>query len=264
MAATVIGGDQLVVSESEVFGKPLTVEAAVRQLSALSGRYHEVVTALSVWHGGSLHRHADVTRLRMRALDPEEIRRYVERDGPLDCAGSYRIETLGIALIDEYETRDPTAALRHSAYCGSCGSCGNSVMRSRNSFAAVGPYTCGLYERNGPPDVRQDIAARECAFRPTSRTAAFRRGKGSRSLYPSFSQADGGLASRGAVGPAVGKTHRRAFRPERRPNLASRDAASMLESTTHGRKTRCFVRIPRDAHPLPEHRSFARRRAPCQ
>jgi septum formation protein len=108
-AVTLIGGDQLVVSEGEFFGKPLTAEAAVQQLSALSGRCHEVVTALSVWHRGTLYRHTDVTRLRMRALAPEEIRRYVERDAPFDCAGSYRIETLGIALFDEYETQDPTA-----------------------------------------------------------------------------------------------------------------------------------------------------------
>lgn len=107
--ATVIAGDQLVVCGGDVYGKPLTSGDAVRQLSALSGSCHEVVTALSVWNSGVLYRYIDITRLRMRSLGPEEIRRYLARDTPVDCAGSYRLETLGIALFDELETSDPTA-----------------------------------------------------------------------------------------------------------------------------------------------------------
>jgi septum formation protein len=53
----------------------------------------------------------DETRLTMRSLTPEEALRYVERDQPLDCAGSYKIESLGISLFEKIETEDFTAIM---------------------------------------------------------------------------------------------------------------------------------------------------------
>jgi septum formation protein len=51
----------------------------------------------------------DTTHVRVRALSGDEIARYVALESPLDCAGSFKSEALGIALFDAIETQDPTA-----------------------------------------------------------------------------------------------------------------------------------------------------------
>ncbi|MFM8727727.1 MAG: Maf family protein, partial [Planctomycetaceae bacterium] len=53
----------------------------------------------------------ELTELQMRSLSPAEIQRYVERDAPMDCAGSYRIEAAGIALLRYIRTTDSTAII---------------------------------------------------------------------------------------------------------------------------------------------------------
>ncbi len=98
-AATVIGCDQLVSFQGQVFGKPGSVDAAVDQLRAMAGQSHELVTALAVIQGEQFFRHTDVTRLWMRRLSQAAIERYVAADQPLDCAGSYKLESRGIAPL---------------------------------------------------------------------------------------------------------------------------------------------------------------------
>jgi septum formation protein len=107
--AVVIGGDQLVAFEGSILGKPGTTEQAVAQLSAMSGRSHELITALAVIDGGRLYARTDVTRMILRPLTLEELRRYVEADRPLDCAGSYKLESRGIALFGRIESEDHSA-----------------------------------------------------------------------------------------------------------------------------------------------------------
>ena len=107
--ATVIGGDQLGVCDGRILGKPHTVARAIEQLTLLSGREHTLLTAICVVHGGVLHEHVEVTTLRMRTLTPSEIERYLAVDQPLDCAGSYKLECLGVALFEFIETADWTA-----------------------------------------------------------------------------------------------------------------------------------------------------------
>jgi septum formation protein len=107
--ATVIGCDQLVAFDGRAFGKPGSVEAAVDQLAAMSGRTHELITALAVWHDGQTFLHTDVTILRMRALGRDEIARYVAADRPLDCAGAYKFERRGIVLFDRVDAQDHAA-----------------------------------------------------------------------------------------------------------------------------------------------------------
>jgi len=53
--------------------------------------------------------HVDVTRVRFRQLEADEIDRYVTRERPLDCAGGFKAEALGIALFEAIESSDPTA-----------------------------------------------------------------------------------------------------------------------------------------------------------
>ena len=107
--AIVIGGDQLVEFEGRVYGKPGSTEAAVRQLAELAGRSHRLITSIAVRHGGGVIAHTDTTVLHMRPLRREEIERYVAADRPFDCAGSYKLEEMGIVLFDRIESSDQSA-----------------------------------------------------------------------------------------------------------------------------------------------------------
>lgn len=107
--AVVIGGDQVVAFDGEILGKPGSPEAAMAQIRRLAGHVHELVTAIAIVVPDGSWTHIDVTRLSMRALDEDEIRRYIAHDRPWDCAGSYKIESLGVALFDAVEGVDPTA-----------------------------------------------------------------------------------------------------------------------------------------------------------
>jgi septum formation protein len=109
--AVVIGSDQVAVRGDQVLGKPGTVERCVEQLRESSGREVVFLTAVHVLdeaHGRS-ESHVDETRVRFRTLDPVEIARYVAADAPLDCAGGFKAESLGIALFERIVSADPTA-----------------------------------------------------------------------------------------------------------------------------------------------------------
>ncbi len=108
--AWAIGSDQVADLDGAPLGKPGTREAALAQLAAMSG--HAVVfhTGVALAHGdGRVLAALDTTVVRFRALTADEIARYVDRESPLDCAGSFKSEGLGITLFDAIETRDPTA-----------------------------------------------------------------------------------------------------------------------------------------------------------
>ena len=109
--AAVIGSDQVAECQGRVLGKPHTAEAACAQLAAASGTTVLFHSAVAVVHADHVTRatHTDLTRVRFRRLGAAEIERYVALDQPLDCAGSFRSEGLGIALIEAIETADPTA-----------------------------------------------------------------------------------------------------------------------------------------------------------
>jgi septum formation protein len=108
--AFVLGGDQLVSFQGRCLGKPHTHANAVAQLEAMQGQQHSLLTAIVLLApDGSLTRHLDTHVMTMRALSREELARYVARDRPLDCAGSYKIEAGGIALFERIEGADFTA-----------------------------------------------------------------------------------------------------------------------------------------------------------
>lgn len=108
--ALVLGGDQLVSFEGEILGKPGTLEKAQAQLARMSGRTHELITAICLIDGdGRAHKHTDRTRVTFKSLSAEQIRKVVELDRPVDCAGSYKIEKHGISLVENIETADFTA-----------------------------------------------------------------------------------------------------------------------------------------------------------
>lgn len=109
----VLGSDQVAALGEQQLGKPGTVEAAMQQLQMMSGRQMQFWTAASLWHpaSGKLLQHLDCTTVTMRQLQTEEIERYVLADRPLDCAGSFKLEALGVSLFERVETEDPTALI---------------------------------------------------------------------------------------------------------------------------------------------------------
>jgi septum formation protein len=109
--AVVIGGDQVALRGHEVLGKPGDAERCRQQLAASSARELTFLTAVCVATSGGAQcfEHTDRTVVRIRRLDEAEIARYVERDRPWDCAGGFKVESLGIALCERIATADPTA-----------------------------------------------------------------------------------------------------------------------------------------------------------
>lgn len=109
--ALVIGSDQVAELDGRALGKPGDAVTAQAQLAAASGREVEFLTAVVVVDGatGEAARHLDRTVVRFRALSRAEIEAYVERDQPLDCAGSFRSEGLGVVLFERISSEDPTA-----------------------------------------------------------------------------------------------------------------------------------------------------------
>jgi len=108
--ALVIGADQLVDLDGTVLGKPGSADAARAQLARLAGREHRLITAVCLLAPAAAPREAlDVHRMQMRALSDLEIARYVEHDEPLDCAGSYKVEALGVSLFESISGGDFTA-----------------------------------------------------------------------------------------------------------------------------------------------------------
>ena len=108
----VLGSDQVAECEGRALGKPGTREVAIAQLSAMSGRVVRFHTALCLAHpDGRKWAVQDETRVQFRALSRAEIERYIDAEQPLDCAGSFKSEGLGIALFDAIDNRDPTALI---------------------------------------------------------------------------------------------------------------------------------------------------------
>jgi len=107
--ALVIGSDQVATLDGTVLDKPGSAARAAAQLQRLQGREHQLITAVAIAHGGEVAAFVDVARLCMRMLSAAEIERYVAQDQPFDCAGSYRIEGLGIGLFCAISCEDQTA-----------------------------------------------------------------------------------------------------------------------------------------------------------
>ena len=84
----VIGSDQVATIDGDILGKPHTVERAVAQLMRFSGR-----------------------RVQFRPLSEAAVRTYVALESPLNCAGSFKSEGLGILLFDALLGRDPNALI---------------------------------------------------------------------------------------------------------------------------------------------------------
>ena len=111
--AVVIGSDQVAELGGMALGKPGSRGAAIEQLQQSSGRivvFHTAVCVIDPQGGGS-HQVTDTTRVHFRSLQEDEIARYVATEQPLDCAGSFKCEGLGICLFERIESNDPSALI---------------------------------------------------------------------------------------------------------------------------------------------------------
>ena len=110
-SSLVIGCDQVAELDGRDLGKPLERPRNVEQLVRLSGRRVSFRTALCLLDAASGRVQSQVvdTGVTFRTLGPVEIESYVEREDALDCAGGFKCEGLGIALVDSIRGDDPTA-----------------------------------------------------------------------------------------------------------------------------------------------------------
>lgn len=111
--ALIIGSDQVAHLGSEIFGKPGSEARAVAQLQRMRGQTVSFHTALALFNTrtGRVLCESVPTQVRFRNLSDDEILRYVEKERPLDCAGSAKSEGLGISLLEALSGDDPTALI---------------------------------------------------------------------------------------------------------------------------------------------------------
>lgn len=94
----ILAADTAVVLESDIMGKPGNLSDAMRMLSQLSGKMHQVYTAVSL--RGQFHQQAlSVTDVTFRTLTEHEIEHYWQTGEPADKAGSYAIQGLGALFV---------------------------------------------------------------------------------------------------------------------------------------------------------------------
>lgn len=125
--ALVIGSDQICIADdtsqdptgpineknATILGKPGTAERAIEQLMLLNGRRVIFLTGLCLFDSTSLEAHTLVEpfTVHFRTLSRGEIERYVALEQPLDCAGSFKSEGLGITLFERLEGDDPNTLI---------------------------------------------------------------------------------------------------------------------------------------------------------
>lgn len=110
--AIVIGSDQVAVLGERILGKPHTRERAIEQLSNMQGQTVYFLTALCIiGEKGEIFETMVPTIVTMKKLSVKTIENYLDREQPFNCAGSAKIEKLGIALMKEVRSTDPTALI---------------------------------------------------------------------------------------------------------------------------------------------------------
>lgn len=107
----VIGSDQVALFEGEILGKPHTRENAIAQLMRFSGKRVTFLTGLCLTDADSMQTHSLVEPfyVEFRPLTRAQVERYVDKEQPLNCAGSFKSEGLGICLFNKLEGDDPNA-----------------------------------------------------------------------------------------------------------------------------------------------------------
>lgn len=109
--ALIVGSDQVAICDGQRLDKPGNHANAVKQLRHASGRsvvFHTAVVLLNA-RSGNIQAALVPTETRFRSLSDAEIERYLKAEPAYDCAGSAKAEGLGISLLEEIQSPDPTA-----------------------------------------------------------------------------------------------------------------------------------------------------------
>ncbi|MDL0429973.1 nucleoside triphosphate pyrophosphatase [Marinobacter sp. TBZ242] len=108
----IIGSDQVAcLQDGTLLNKPGNHELAVQQLTRSSGQRVSFMTGLTLLDAtsGKRQSHCELFHAHFRKLGAEEIENYLKVEQPYDCAGSFKMEGLGIALFTKLEGRDPNS-----------------------------------------------------------------------------------------------------------------------------------------------------------
>ncbi len=124
----VLGADTAVVVDSTILGKPNDRPDAVRMLQSLSGRSHQVISAVAVTDGSRLEQRSSLTEVVFRNLSDEEITAYCASGEPEDKAGAYAIQGLGALFVTEL----------HGSYTGVVGL---PLLETAELLAAFGCFS---------------------------------------------------------------------------------------------------------------------------
>lgn len=99
----VLGADTTVLLGDTLLEKPVDEADALRMLTMLQGKTHEVISAIALIADGVPHIATDVTRVTFRAADENFLRAYIATGEPMDKAGAYGIQGYGAALVERIE-----------------------------------------------------------------------------------------------------------------------------------------------------------------
>lgn len=107
----IVGSDQAAVCDGRLMGKPGNFESALAQLKAASARSVDFYTGLCLYNSqtGQSRLHCELFRVHFRSLSEAQITHYLKKEQPYDCAGSFKVEGLGISLFKRLEGNDPNS-----------------------------------------------------------------------------------------------------------------------------------------------------------
>ena len=107
----VISGDQVATYKDQILGKPLNRDRAIKSLSMISGQKVVFLSAACIKTKTFEYQHIEPTTAFFRRLTIKEIENYIDLDEPYDCAGSFRSEKLGLHLLENLHSNDPSALM---------------------------------------------------------------------------------------------------------------------------------------------------------
>ncbi|TDB56212.1 Maf family protein [Photorhabdus luminescens] len=109
----IIGSDQVCVINGEITGKPHSFENAFKQLRQASGHCVTFYTGISLFNSktGIADTRCELFNVYFRELTDDEIWAYLTAENPLNCAGSFKSEGLGITLFERLEGKDPNTLI---------------------------------------------------------------------------------------------------------------------------------------------------------
>ena len=99
----IIAADTIVWHDGKILGKPKSEAQAKAMLSVLSGDVHEVYTGVTVIRGDSVISETEISKVYFRAIEPQEIDRYVATGEPMDKAGAYGAQGLGAIFVERID-----------------------------------------------------------------------------------------------------------------------------------------------------------------